>query len=260
MALARREAILRRNLAKRCAGTALATVERMHSMVKSSVSALAVALALVAGTGRADADAIVYEHVPGGGGGWASFDAGDVGSVWRTFDQFTLAGPHVLSAVQWRGAYVDVTGGTSTLPDSTAFTFRFYADNGGVPAAAPLYQQSVAFGAISTTFLGNLTIGGFQARAYDFAAALPVGFSASAGTPYWLSIASVEPLALPGYFAWLGGTGGNGTTYQLANLATPFTRSGDRAFALAAVPEPVSLSLLSTGLAAAMFARRRRAR
>jgi hypothetical protein len=236
----------------------LAFASPMHTSVRSAVSALIVTFALTVAAGRAEAAAIVYEHVPGGGGGWASQDTGDLGPVWRTFDQFTLAGPYVLGGVRWRGAYVDVTGGFATLPDSTAFTFRFYADNGGVPASLPLYEQSVGIGNVAMTLLGFGTIGGYQSRFFDFAAELPVGFVANAGTPYWLSIAAVEPSALPTSFAWLGGTGGNGTTYQLLNLTTPFTRSGDRAFALEAVPEPVSLTLLSTGLAAAMFARRRR--
>lgn len=232
----------------------------MQHIVKASVCAFTVAFALVLGTGRADAAAIVYEHAPGGGGAWASQDTADMGPIWRTFDQFTLAGAHVLSGVRWRGAYIDITGGSATSPESTAFTFRFYADDGGVPAVAPLYEQSVAFGNVTPTFVSAITIAGLQGRAYDFAAAFPVGFSASAGTPYWLSISSVESAWLPTSFAWLGGTGGDASTYQLLNLTTPFTRSGDRAFALRAVPEPVSLSLLSAGLAAALFGRRRRLR
>ena len=224
----------------------------------------ALAFAMVLGVGRADAISIVYEHVPGGPGAWASEDTQDAGPVWRTFDQFRLGGTRVIEGITWRGAYVDLTGGVDDLigdillPDVTAFTFRFYGNTGGVPASAPMYELSLPFSSIVTSFVGDGSVAGLPAEFYDYGVLLPAGFMASGGVTYWLSISAVSPSYGPVGFAWAGGLGGDGTSYQLANLTTPTTHEGDRAFALLAVPEPATLILTAVGLCGAVKLRRRR--
>jgi hypothetical protein len=185
-----------------------------------------------------------------------SEDSGDLGPVWRVFDDFSIGDTSSIGAVSWAGGYVDLNDVAPPAPDSAAFAFRFYADNAGTPGGM-LYEQSVASVNIARAFLYNGTAGGLETAYYSFAADLPAPFLAMGGTKYWLAISSVSPTWAPTGWAWLSGVDGDNASLQVAgNTQIPLGR--DRQFALYAVPEPSTLMLVSVGLAGVLRARKRR--
>jgi len=97
---------------------------------------------------------------------------------------------------------------------------------------------------------------------YQLVATFP-DFTAAAGHNYWVAPVSVGVAGnFAPFFSWIEGTGGDGQAFQaqLNNFVTTdtFVRPGDRAFALASVPEPSTLALLAIGLGGAAARRRRR--
>ena len=188
---------------------------------------------------------------------WFSEDSGDLGAVWRMFDDFSIADTSNVIALAWAGAYVDFNNVAPPAPDSTGFAFRFYADAAGAPGAL-LYEQSVAFANITSTFSGSGTAGGLDAAFYAFSTDLPAAFHATAGTKYWLAISSIAPTWSPTGWAWLSGIGGDDSSLQVLNSTTHITRGRDRQFDLYAVPEPSMLVLVALGVAGALRARRQR--
>jgi hypothetical protein len=226
----------------------------MQACVRSLLFGLAAAVLTVP---AAEAATIVYSQPttsPGPSNAWASEDTVDQGAVFRTFDNFSLTDGTEILGVYWQGAYVDLTDMQSPAPDSTAFAFRFYADDAGSPGVE-LYSQSVLMTDVTRTLVGFGSVGGFPATIYDFSATLPAAFAADAGVTYWLAISSESPTYAPTIWGWWSGLGGDDVTLRSQNGADPISLGRDRAFALQA-PEPSILLLLGAG-AVALASRRR---
>jgi hypothetical protein len=218
-----------------------------------------VAVALTVSLCAADAAAapvLVYSQPSASpSNAYFSEDSGDLGPVWRMFDNFAIADSNSIIALTWSGGYVDTNDVAPPVPDSTGFAFRFYADNAVTPGAQ-LYEQSVGFARIAKVFLGNGTAGGLATAYYSFGAYLPAPFHATGGAEYWLAISSISPTWAPTGWAWLSGIGGDDSSLQVTGN-TQIGRGRDRQFQLYAVPEPSTLVLVSLGLASVVRARRR---
>lgn len=206
---------------------------------------------------------VVYEQPAGSAGTWAS-DVRPSGAGFQTFDNFSLTQAASIGAVTWRGGNLDL-GGNGPVPlDTTSFRLSFWTDAAGAPGAA-LFSVDVAFADVTANFQGQETATGaaLPLDVYEFEADLGGAFAAAAGTTYWFSVLSMSPTSDP-TFVWRSGTGGNGTSYQVALssggvVADTFVRGGDRAFSLVEVPEPETALLLlgMTGMGI-LLARRRR--
>ena len=230
----------------------------MSKQMSSGLLASVVVLGLSTVASPLAAAPIVYAQPVTFSSAWLSEDVSGGATVWRTFDNFALAASGTVVGVNFTGAYVDLSNAVFPAPDSTAFTFRFFADAAGAPAGAALHEETVAFGAVSQSYLGTALFGGFKSSVYSLSADLPVGFAATGNTPYWLAISSVAPAGNV-QWAWVGGAGGNNSTLQVLAGNTEFWRTGDRAFSLEAVPEPGSIMLVTAGLVG-LFVRRRAGR
>jgi hypothetical protein len=182
----------------------------------------------------------------------------------QTFDNFTLSADASLFEVRWRGAYFNTLIAPTdppVAPNATGFGVAFYADNGGIPGAL-LSVQTFTPTEAGETSLGTQFAPGLNLTLalFDYAAFLPTTFAA-AGVPYWLSVYALSPppSATEAQWGWVGGTGGDGVSYQSGVGVVNF----DRAFTLfqiTFVPEPASIGLLLGGLALLLgigrFARR----
>ena len=181
----------------------------------------------------------------------------------QSWDNFTLALDTSITGVTWQGSYFNTVAVDPSIPppaNSSGFVVGFYSDSAGTPGAL-LQSQTFTPAGANETFVGVGAFGAFGLSVYNYSAALAPSFSATAGTPYWLSVYALSPFSSPteAQWGWNGGTGGDGSSFQAIGAVTspvPF----DRAFALEGVPEPVSASLLALGLSglAARAVRRRR--
>jgi hypothetical protein len=179
---------------------------------------------------------------------WASqYDpTGSLGNFATTYDNFTLSNSATITSIGFTGAYfVENASGTGIQAppptpsyDVTSFTIGFYSNNGGVPGSS--LDSFVVPGNGSETSLGMFS--GLPTFHYN----VPINFSATAGTEYWVSI--VPTLVFPPQWGWSFGTGGNDQSYQMFE-GMDFPRSNDQAFQLyaGAVPEPATWAMLLVG-------------
>ena len=165
-----------------------------------------------------------------------------------------MAAVEAVMAAGWvgRGPAVKAIPGPDRLqppaPDSTAFAFRFYADDAGSPGAE-LYSESVPMAAVTRTLVDFGSVGGYPATIYDFSTTLPTGFAAGGGLTYWLAISSQSPTYAPTIWGWWSGLGGDDVTLRSQNGAEPISLGRDCAFALQA-PEPSVMLLRGAGAVA----------
>ena len=178
-------------------------------------------------------------------------------TFFRTSDNFTLTQGGVVTNVTWQGSYQDfVNSQNPAAPNTVSFDIAFWADASGQPGAS-LLSQTIAYASVTATLVGFSATG---LNVFDYQVALPTPFLAQPGTTYWLSIFSNSSSFSP-LWGWRSGSGGDGLTFQQNFSTGGSTLTGpDRAFALvgAPVPEPGSVVLLVSGLAAIALIRRRR--
>jgi hypothetical protein len=150
--------------------------------------------------------------------------------------------------VSWTGGYFN----PPALAPISSWTIQFYANNAGQPGA--LLQSSTIAGTANETSIG--TYGGSPIYTYSGTIA---GFLANGGTQYWLAV--YPSVGFPPQWGWATATGGDGVVYQ-DFFGARSQLGADMAFTLegvAGVPEPVSVSLIGSGLIAFALLRRKRA-
>jgi uncharacterized repeat protein (TIGR01451 family) len=148
------------------------------------------------------------------------------------YDNFTLASASSITGIQWMG-FQSLAGqqcpSSPCIPAAIAqFQINFYSDASGSPGTV-LANYTIS-GNANQTQIGTGTYSTETGLpVYSYSANLSSPFSAQGGTTYWVSIVPTQPF--PPYWAWLLGTGGDGTSAQTFNGSTtlqPF----DLAFSL----------------------------
>jgi hypothetical protein len=211
--------------------------------MKQRVVTLIVLSLLLVGANRASATSILSSQAANFTGGTVFGSQNDpspggLGNFGTVYDNFVLGFDSEVTDLHWTGGYF--TGGAGTI---TAFTIAFYADAGGQPGSS-LLGQTVA-GTAGETFLGN----DFFGPVFTYSLILPTSFLATGGTTYWLSI--VPTITFPPQWGWYTSAGGDALAFHdflgnrsLAGTSFAFDLTGD----INAIPEPLSLTLLGTGV------------
>ncbi len=193
---------------------------------------------------------------------------GGFGAFSQTWDNFTFGS--TLSVVQfdWVGIY---DGDTATLnPDppnlnlglsnpstiNPSFLIRFYGDSGANTPGALLQTINVAAGASNETALAVAPTGSVEPLVHSYSTAIS-GFTANAGSQYWVSVVAEMNYGANGWGMALSNQGDLRSQQFFAGEGTVVDTTFDYAIRVTAVPEPSSgLSLLAlVGLAA--YRRRR---
>lgn len=187
---------------------------------------------------------------------WTSDYAG--GSGFRAYDNFTLSSTAQIGKVTWQGIYIDLSQSvTPGVPNTIDWTIGFFADSSNFPGAE-LYTVTMPTASVTATKIGSGSFGSAPVDLYSFSATLPSAFTALAGTKYWFSPLSLSATFTP-FFSWSPATTDlDGLTAQTDTVGNSFNRPNDRAFSLAAVPEPASWAMMIAGFALAGAAMRRR--
>jgi hypothetical protein len=182
------------------------------------------------------------------GGGLASQnDMNRFGNFATGYDNFSFDAPHFITDVHWQGLYYNPPE-QGTI---TGFTLSIFDDNAGQPG-------NLAFSELINGNAGETFVGSNGYPVYDYWTDLAGEFLAQAGSTYWLAV--VPDLGFPPQWAWSGGTGGDGISYQ-DFLGDRSQVGSDMAFSLTGkpVPEPASvLGLLAIGALGAGSALKRK--
>ena len=205
---------------------------------------VALAVSFVATSARAG---VIYHQPTGPGSGSAAASSTlnyfGFSPGFTAADDFTLASSAMVTRVNWWGQLV--AGGED-------FLLTFYADAAGNPGAV-LHTTGGTLSRVPAPSLG-------YSPAYSYSSDLATPFAAAAGTKFWLSVFNQAPDAV---WAWISADAdGNGERQRLNTSPTWVTGIGntDLAFQLASVPEPMSLVLFATGIAATRLRRTRHSR
>jgi hypothetical protein len=221
-----------------------------------TVLCLGVALCSMTWSQAADASPIYTQNV--------SINSGvvsDAGNAVVAADDFSLLTANTIASVTWRGAHMN-----TATPAADAFTINFYAQASGEPGA--LLGSFLIGNAVNTTNTG-LTV--FGANVYEYSANLGGGgFSAAAGTPYWIAIFDNSGFLTD---EWIWGVQTSQTmppSYRVSFTSSgspdsfDFVSGGATYFSLdsapvtiASAPEPSSILLAVTGLVALIVRLRR---
>lgn len=152
----------------------------------------------------------------------------------QAFESFTLSSTQRISEVRWQGLYWDSikAANNPVAPITTTWEISIWSDAAGAPGVQ-LHVETKPFADVSSILVGNTVMyNGDTVPVFDFAFRLATSFWASAETTYWVSPRSFGP-ASDAIFSWGSGTGGDGTTFQLAYPSgKTFIQSGDRALTL----------------------------
>jgi len=228
-----------------------------------SVQVMFVVMAIVLVAAPASAGPIVYQQPaqsPVASTRASQDQTGGSGIEFQTWDNFLLATDTLIDGVDWQGSYFNtfVTSTAFAPPaNATGFVVGFYSNAAGAPGSLLASQTFTPAGA-NQTFVGQQAFNTLGLSIYNYSSPLSNPFLAVGGVTYWLSVYALSPLASPteAQWGWNGGTGGNGTAFQSGTGAVNF----DRALAIhgTPVPEPTTMILFGSGIAA--VAARARAR
>lgn len=195
-----------------------------------------------------------------GGGSVNQLNSAGTGMI--AYDDFSIALGGTVTQVTWRGVYSNLPGNAS--PNTTDWGLSFYANNGGSPGSM-LSTTVLSNAQVTRSSLGTGDLNGVTYDIYEFTANVNA-FNAAAGTTYWFSPLAASA-STPPSFAWIHGTGGDGSSLQqifASGAMTGTSTTADLAFTLSGdvptsgVPEPSTAVFVVCGLAGVAVGRLRR--